>query len=384
MMGMIVDKTNTRFGKFRPFILIVPFFMAITMIALFSTPEMSAGKELAWVSVFYVLSGMLFTAYDVPVMSMAPAITTNPNERTSLLSLSRMFTMVGILGTSVVALPLINYFGKGDAAVGYRYLIVIFAVISVISSTIMFLNTKERHVQRGKKNSLSDYKKLIKLNQPFFIIIISMVILNIAGNLTTAIQIYYYKDVVGRPDLIPLFMMFGFLTLLGYPAIPTLSKKFGLIKLSVYSTLVCAITSILLYFVRDNLVILSILNIIRVIANTIPFVTMISMLAQTVDYGEWKTGVRSESIIFSMNSFAIKLGMAFGTGLVGFILSFSKYVPNEVQAVGTANWINATFSFIPAIFYLIVTFIIMKYDLTDDKYMKIIDELDEKRNAAVI
>ncbi len=381
IMGVIVDRTNTRLGKFKPYILFVPFIMGASMIGLFTVPNLGSLGKLIWAYVFYIAAGMSFTAYDVPIMSMAPAISNDPNERTSLLAITRTFSMLGVLLVAVITLPLVGVLGAGDTAKGYQLFTIILVVISIVSAWIAYFNTKERNTVKGQKNSFKDYVELMKTNKPLLLVIGIFILNNIGFNLMGGAQIYYYSYVLGRADLIPVLMMFGFISIFVYPIIPMLAKKIGKIRLTTISFIISIISTSLIFFVGQNLSIFITLFVIRSIASAVPNVTLIVMIADTVDYGEWKTGVRSEGVIFSMNSFATKLGMAIGTGLVGFTLGFVGYVPNVAQSATALSGISLMFTLIPAVFIIISLILLSKYELTEEKAKEIGSELDIRRKA---
>lgn len=252
IMGVIVDRTNTRFGKFRPYLLFVPIFMGMVVVALFTVPNLGVTGKVIWAYVFYILAGMSFTAYDVPFMSMATAISNEPNERTSLLSISRLFTMIAAVAVSASTLPMVGMLGGSDVAKGYQRFVIILVVISIPAAWIAFFNTKERYSSLGQKHSFKDYAKLIKNNKPFLLLLGITMFYMIASNLATGIQVYYFTYVLGKVELIPYLMMFTLLSFVSFAFIPALSKKFGKIKLTIFALLISIACYIFLFFFGGN------------------------------------------------------------------------------------------------------------------------------------
>lgn len=386
IMGMLVDRTNTRWGKFRPYLFIIPLIMGCAMIGLFTVPNLGYTGKIIWAYFFYILAGMCFTAYDVPIMSMAPAISNVPHERTSLLTFSRFFTYIGAMTVAIITIPAVTSLGGGNQAKGYQFYIIILVVIAIISSWITFFNTKERNVIQGKKNSFKDYKNLLKGNKPMLIIIIAVILSAVASNINGNVSLYFFTYVLGRPDLVPLFMGLAGLVIFALPFVPTITKKFGKLKITkaviIYQIFLGVISLFVYLTIGPKIGYILFVSITTTICSALPLVTTISMLADTIDYGEYKTGIRSEGLIFSMNSFALKIGMAVATGFVGYTLAIVKYVPNVEQSQLALTGIICLMTIVPAVFNTIFYLVLRKYNLTEEKINQISKELEERRAKA--
>ncbi|MFO7636820.1 MAG: glycoside-pentoside-hexuronide (GPH):cation symporter [Clostridia bacterium] len=383
IMGMVVDKTDTRMGKFRPYLLVVPVVMGAAMIGLFTVPELGYAGKLAWAYFFYILAGMCFTAYDVPIMSMAPAISNIPQERTSLLTFSRFFTYLGAMSVAIVAMPAVKALGGGNDARGYQLFVAILVAIAIAAAWTTFFNTKERVVVKGARIGLKDYKHLLMNNKPLLIIIFAVILTATGQSIVGSVSLYFFTYVLGRPDLIPLFMGTGALVILVLPFVPAITRRFGKIKTTkavlVYQILLGSVSFIVYMTAGANLYYVLFVAISTTICTALPLVTTISMVADTVDYGEFKTGVRSEGLIFSMNSFALKVGMALASGVAGYVLAISGYVPNVDQTWLARTGIIALMTIIPVLFNVLFYIILTKYDLTEDKAMAYSLELEKRK-----
>jgi sugar (glycoside-pentoside-hexuronide) transporter len=380
IMGVIVDKTNTRWGRFRPYILFSPIVMGISMIALFTVPDVGMNAKIIYAGVAYIMVGMAFTAYDVPTMSLAPAITKNTNERTSLLASSRFFTQISFAVIATFALPLVGLLGNGDSAKGYQLLVILLAIISVVCAWITFANVKERNVIKNNKNSFKDYVNIIKSNKPFAFIMALIIPVFTVFILEGSVRIYFMIYVLQRPDLIPTIMGISTIVPLFFAFfIPKLTAKFGKKQTAIALCLIGSLSTLARFFIWENITALYITTALFSVSFMAVLIVATSMLSDTVDYSEWKTGKRSEGIIFSLNSFAIKVGQALAGGLAGFLLTAINYVPNAAQSAETLTGLNVIFSLVSAIGFMIPIFFLHRYNLTEEKYKNIILELEERR-----
>lgn len=381
IVGVIVDKTNTRWGKFRPYLLFTPIVLAVLSIALFTIPSFNGIALVVYFLIVYMLWGAAFTAYDVPIMSLAPAITKNSHDRTGLLTAGRIVTIIATGAVSVFALPIVSMLGNGDDAKGYQLFVAILVVFSLLFSWIAFANVKERHVLKVKKNNFKDYVNIIKGNSPLGILLIVVLVIASVMSLSGSMLVYFLSYVLKEPELIPVFQALSLIVPLFFaPFIPIISRKFGKKRTINGMILLAGVMFLLRYFFWSNMSMLVITTILAGIGFIGAFILATSMLADTVDYTEWKTGSRSESVIFSLNSFTIKVGLALAGGVAGLLLELIKYVPNVEQTASTMSGINSLFSLIPGIGLIIALFVMFKYNITEDKFTKIISEL-EKRNA---
>jgi len=385
IMGLIADRTSTRWGKFRPYLLWVAVPFGIIAILTFTTPGYSPTGKLVYAYVTYTLLMMVYTAINVPYSSLIGVMTSDSVERTSLASYRYFFAFAGGILVQATLLKLVEYYGKGNDQLGWQLSIINFAVISIVLFILTFSWTKERVKPLHKeKSSLRDDLKDLFTNKQWFIMVGVGVFTVIFNQLREGAAVYYFKYYIAETNLI-IFgrsIHFDYRTLTGI-LIPvwTASNILGVLmatwlaktlgKKRAYSLfmIVSVFASLLYYTVKpDNIYYLLVLQIVVGIAAGLPIPLMLAMFGDIVDYSEWKTGRRATGLIFSSISMSQKLGSTLGIALTGYILAAFGYMPNQVS-VGTQTGIKLMMSIIPAIAAGLSVLLLYFYRL-NEKYMK--------------
>ena len=323
IMGIIADRTNTRWGKFRPYILWMALPYSILAVLTFTTPDLGNTGKVIYAGVTYLLLMTVFTAINLPYSSLGAVMTSDSYERAGLNSYRFVFAFIGQLIVSGTALSLALYFGKGDSAKGYQLTLILFSVISFILFMITFRTTKERvQPPKEQKESLKeDFSNLFK-NKPwvilFFVGIISFIMFAMQ-NLSIA---YYFKYYIGREENVQLFNVIGTVALIvAIPFSKPLAKRFGKKNVFLASSLLSGLFFMLLYLPGvENIYSIYALNILAKMAYAPAVPLLWTMLADTADYSEWKTGRRSTGLVFSAATFAQKAGWGIGGALAGWFL----------------------------------------------------------------
>lgn len=381
IMGIIADRTNTRWGKFRPYILWMTLPYSILAILTFTTPDFEATGKIIWAGTTYFLLMTVFTAINLPYSSLSAVITSDSYERAGLNSYRFVFAFAGQLIVSGTALTLAKYFGNGNDEKGYQITLVLFSVISFILFMVTFSTTKER-VQPPKeqqKDLKKDLKNLFK-NKPwvilFFVGIISFVMFAIQ-NLTIA---YYFKYYIGKEESVQLFNVIGTIALIvAIPFSKILSKRFSKKNVFIASSLISGFFFILLYLPGEkNIISIYILNILAKMAYAPAVPLLWTMLADTADYSEWKSGRRATGLVFSAATFAQKAGWGIGGALAGWLLVLFNFVPNVAQTPSTITGIKLMISVIPGILYMTCAIFLFFYTI-DKKTCETMQEDLEKR-----
>ena len=383
IMGIIADRTNTRWGKFRPYILWMALPYSVLAVLTFTTPDLGQTGKIIYAGVTYLLLMSVFTAINLPYSSLGAVMTSDSTERAGLNSYRFIFAFVGQLIVSGTALSLALFFGKGDNAKGYQYTLILFSVISFILFMITFKTTKER-IQPPKKQEESikkDFKNLFK-NKPwvilFFVGIISFIMFAMQ-NLSIA---YYFKYYIGKEENVQLFNVIGTIALIiAIPFSKPLAKRFGNRNVYIASSLISGFFFILLYLPGINdIKLIYLFNILAKIAYAPAVPLLWTMLADTADYSEWKTGRRSTGLVFSAATFAQKAGWGIGGALAGWLLAIFKFVPNAEQTETAIRGIKIMISVFPGILYMSGAILLYFYSI-DHKTSKIIQHDLEARRA---
>ncbi|MCF8367103.1 MAG: MFS transporter [Bacteroidales bacterium] len=382
IMGVIADRTNTRWGKFRPYILWMALPYSVLAVLTFTTPDFGTTGKIIYAGVTYLLLMTVFTAINLPYSSLGAVMTSDSYERAGLNSYRFIFAFIGQFIVTGTALTLANYFGGGDNAKGYQYTLSLFAVISFALFMITFKSTRERvkPPKNQKQNLKEDIKNLFK-NRPwvilFFVGIISFVMFAMQ-NLSVA---YYFKYYINDGEGVQLFNVIGTVALiLGIPLSKPLSERFGKRNVYIASSLISGIFFILLYLPgNENIYTIYILNILAKFTYAPAVPLLWTMLADTADYSEWKNGRRSTGLVFSAATFAQKAGWGIGGALAGWLLALYEFVPNMDQSVESLNGIKLMVSVFPGILYMSCAILLYFYAIDHKTCMIMQEELDKRR-----
>lgn len=378
LMGALTDRTSTRWGKFRPYLLwlAIPFGM-ISVLA-FTTPDFSDSGKMIYAYVTYALLMIAYTAINIPYSALGGVLTADVNERVSVQSYRFVFGMLGGLLVTACTLPLVDWFGEGDKATGYQLTMTAMSVLGVILFLLCFAGTKERIAPPVQQQS-SFFNDLRSLwgNDQWRILCIAALFLLTGMVLRSTLAIYYVKYYLGREDLITVFVTIGMVgNILGCAFAQPLAKRVNKIKAYISLQLIAALVCILGFFVEREQVNLAILmyflwGFFLQMATPLLWAKM----ADTVDYGHWKTGVRITGMVYSAVVFFIKLGLALGGALAGWLLAYYGYQADISQSDETRQGILLSFTLYPAFGSLMVAWVMRWYILDNKTVEKIQREL---------
>jgi glycoside/pentoside/hexuronide:cation symporter, GPH family len=384
LMGIIADRTNTRWGKFRPYLLWMALPYSVLAVLTFTTPDLSTTGKVIYAGVTYFLLMTVFTAINLPYSSLGAVMTANSYERAGLNSYRFIFAFAGQLLVTGTALYLANYFGKGDTAKGYQYTLILFASISFVLFMITFKTTRERisPPPAQQKNLKKDIGNLFR-NRPwvilFFVGIVSFVMFAIQ-NLSIA---YYFKYYIGHEEDVQLFNVIGTIALiLGIPLSKPLAKRFGKKNVYIASSLISGLFFALLYLPgSDDIYTIYILNILAKFTYAPAVPLLWTMLADTADYSEWKFGRRATGLVFSAATFAQKAGWGIGGALAGWLLAIYQFVPNIQQTATSLNGIKMMISVFPGFLYMSCAILLYFYAIDHQTCMVMERELEKRRES---
>ncbi|MDD6095441.1 MAG: melibiose:sodium transporter MelB [Clostridia bacterium] len=392
-MGMIVDNTRTKWGKFRPWILIGTVMNAIVLVLLFLDNGLMGRSYLVWCSVFYILWGMTYTVMDIPYWSMVPALTDDENERNQISAIPRIFASFAWLIINSFGLALVTFFGRGNDVRGFSVLAIIISVIFIISSVVTCLFCKERIVTpAAEKTSVKGMLHVLFKNDQVKVILGIALFFNIAYQLSNSFALYYFKYVAertyateGNGILYPIYAgVAGFAQMGAMALFPFITRKIGK-KLSVFLASFLPVIGFAAlwisgYIIPKNPVMVGICS--AIVNSGIGFMLVLItvILSEVVDYGEYKLGTRNESILFSMQTFVVKFAGAFSGFVSGIGLTVIGFVANQQQSAWTENGMRIIMFLIPAILSaLCFVFYKFGYKLTPEFYGKIRDSLHGRK-----
>ena len=399
MMGTIVDNTRTRMGKYRPWIIIGTCSNAIVLSLLFTSFGMSGTKLYIYIAFMYVLWGMTNTMADIPYWSMVPSFTNDPKDRNMISTVARTFSGIGqglITILTPLVLPLLSdgmTTEDGYSASGFSRWAIICSIALVGFALICVLSTKERNVVYNEKQKFS-FKQIfavIKNNDQLVIFMIFAMLSNAGWYLTSGTAVYYFTDVLREPTAQSLFQTIGAVgSALGLLVIPILSKWFSKKRIYQITLIIAIVGYVLMYLFGPVLRITILLDISYIISSTgigAMFVSQTIFLADIVDYGEYKSGKRSESITFSMKGFLQKMAYTIQTiilfGGLGLV-NYNEQIQSADRAINsvTQNTIGFIAFGFPAVLILVSLIIFSrKFKLSGELAQKVHDYISEKRSA---
>jgi glycoside/pentoside/hexuronide:cation symporter, GPH family len=418
IMGAIADRTNTRWGKFRPWIIITALPFGVIAYLAFTTPEhMAIGGKLMYAYVTYLLLMTIYSANNIPYSALGGVITGNMEQRTSLSSFRFVIVTIATLAIQGLVLPMVNHFGQGDSAKGYQMTMAIFGALAVLFFIVTFTTTRERikPAPQQKTSLLQDITDLV-MNRQWVIMFAVFLFMFIFLAIRNQILVYFFKYYLAVESQVSFLqgidkVLFGLLgtmgmtganadiagntfsimnifnqliSLVGIAFSLPLAKKLG--KRDAFRTwlIIAGISAALFFIVPPSGIWLTF--ILSLLFNFSWGVTMPlpwAMMADVTDYGEWKNNRRATGISFAGIIFGLKLGLAIG-GFIGLqILDAYGYIANVVQTPKAIMGIRLTLSLYPvlALFFVVIALFIYAINRKTEYQMQ--DELAERRKAYV-
>lgn len=355
LMGIISDRTRTRWGKFRPYILFCAVPYAVLAVLTFTTPDLGETGRIIYAGATYMLLMTAYTVINLPYSSLAAVMTPDTYERAGLNTYRFVCAFIGQLIVTGLALTLANYFGGGDKAKGFQYTVVLFAALSVVFFFITFMTTRERvEASTSQPGSLKeDFGNLFR-NRPWIILACVGIVSFVMFAIQNSAIAYYFKYYVGKEESVQLFNVIGTIALIvALPLAKPLAKRFGNRNVFLASSLVSGAFFAALYLPGErDIVAIYILNVLAKMAYAPAVPLLWTMIADSSDYSEWKTGRRATGLYFSAATFAQKAGWGIGAAVAGWVLTVFQYVPNAVQSATALFGIKLLISVIPGVLYM--------------------------------
>ncbi len=384
IIGVVSDRTNTRWGKFRPYILFGAVPYAVLAILTFTTPNFGEVGKIIYAGATYVLLMTAYATINLPYSALGAVMTPDTYERAGLNTYRFIAGFGGQFIVTGLALTLAEFFGHGDKAQGFQYTLMLFAGLSLIFFFITFKSTKERvQPPKAQKDSLKEDIRNLFNNKAWVILAIVGIVSFVMFAMQNAAIAYYFKYYLGRENNVQLFNVIGTVALIvALPFSKPLAKRFGNKNVFIGSSIISGIFFMLIYLPGvTDITTIYVFNIIAKMAYAPAVPLLWTMIADSADYGEWKSGRRSTGLYFSAAVFAQKAGWGIGAAIAGWILAFSNFVPNMVQTETAITGIKLLVSVIPGVLYMscAIFMIFYKIDSKTTDLMK--KELEARREA---
>lgn len=382
LMGMIADRTRTRIGKFRPYLLAGPVFIGIVTVLCFVSFGGSPAGTVAVAAVCYVLWGMTYTVYDIPIWAISSVSSRSADEKNGMVTLGRIGGTLGTVIVSVGSVSLLNAFGGERSAPAYTAMA---AVIAGSGALLMLLSgfvLRERIEPPANGVPFRKNIHTILDNVPLKALMVTLLIMNMVNSIRQVAQMYFAVYVWGDSGYVTyigLSLVLGMIT--GMAVSPALIRRYDKKLLYLIACIAGAVTSLLPYaFGVEPVVSLVILGL-NFAFSGVTSITSTSMLMDSIDYAEYKLGFRGEGVVFSMNTFLTKLSATISKGILGVSMTLMGYQDN----MEPNDTVMAGFSFIvlavPAICFVLSMLPLAFYKLTPDKLTAIRNELETRRTA---
>ena len=393
VMGIIVAKTRTKWGKFRPWLMIGTFLNSAVLYFMFAVPPEFSGKGLvAYAAAAYVLWGVTYTMMDIPYWSMIPAFTSGGSDREGLSALARSCAGVGAAVITVITMKAVIYLGGGDEREGFKLFALIIALLFIIFISITCIFIKEKSTADVDSPSVKDMFKSLIQNDQAMTITVTIVLINASLYITSNLLIYFFKYDFGGEKWIDKYTLFntfgGAMQILSMMTLfPLLRKFMNTIKIF-YISIILAVVGYLVIFMQmisgvKNVYMLFIPAFFVFTAFGILTVLTTIFLANTVDYGEFKNHRRDEAVIFSMKTFVVKLASGVSAFLAAACISVfgissdtSETVTETVSGAGSLMGLRITMTILPIAGLLIAVYVFKKKDeLTEERLREISERL---------
>jgi len=404
VMGAIADRTTSRWGKFRPWLLwtAVPF--GVISILTFTTPNLSPGAKIIYAWTTYLLLRVIYTVNNVPYASLTGVMTQDPDERTSISSYRQIAANSAGFIVASLAIPMVKFFGRGNDAQGYQYTMGLLSVLSAIFFIIAFFTTKER-IQPDPQQKTSLGQDLSDLfTNPSWVVLFLVTLFYFAAILVRGnVMLPYFRFVAGNVDLYAWFNGFGLAALLlGVACSTAVSVRVGKRELFIASMALTGIFTAALYVIPPHATYVIIagwsgaihphmillhasigVEVLRQFSYGLSGPILWAMMGDVADYGEWKNGRRATGTVTAGVVFALWAGLALGGAIAGWLLSAYGLVSEAAtQTARTQTGILLTASLYAGLFFFAAAVCLFFYPLTREKNQSIANELAERRKKA--
>ncbi|MFO7683323.1 MAG: MFS transporter [Chloroflexota bacterium] len=385
IVGYILDHLKpTRWGRFRPWLLMGGVLAGLNFAAMFLGPELSYTGKLVYAYVTYLVFGITFDLVDIPYSSLMVTMTQDANERNKLNSLVALGLMLGTGLTLVATVPLVSLFATPQT--GYRMVGLLYGLIAMIGVALSAIFGKERVAKAEDKSySLRELYPIIIKNRPFMILMLSVVLFSIGNFVVTSANVIFYTYFVGDANLFgPIQLATAPALLVAIIAMPFMARKLGKRQTYMLGYALTIAIGVLFFVTQPTSIWLLIIFAAGMTVAGSPGAALIdSMVADTNEYAEWLTGLRSEGAIQAGFTFVKKSANGLGGAMAAYMLAWIGYQPNAVQTEGTLTGLLALVSLIPAGFAALALVAMYFYPLTEVKFSEILVDLQARKTAVL-
>lgn len=382
VIGLITDKFDSRWGRYRPYLLFFAIPFGFSIYLMFITPDFTYLGKLAWAYATYILLTLMYTLIAIPYVSLIGVISEDPIERLSANGYRFVMTKIAAFMVSIMVPMLAVYLGKGSLSLGYQLSMGLMAALGSLLILYCFFSTKERVKPTLESMSVKSQIKLLFRNDQWIILGIVIALIMAGGTIRASVAAYYAKYYLAGGDaLIPQLLSTGVAASILAMVVSTwITKTIDKVIIFRYSQIATFVAGAAMYFcVGSNDILLAFIFyfIVSFLAD-LQLPIFWASIAEAVDYGEAKTGKRVSGLAFGGILFFQKFGMGIAGGFVGFALAYFNYQPDTVQSDSSLMGINLMMTIIPAVFHLLVGLVMYKYIINNKYYRGIQKEIASK------
>ena len=395
IIGIIADRTQSRWGKFRPYLLYLAIPFAVIGVLTFTTPDFSDGGKVIYAYFTYSLMMMVYSAINVPYASLLGVMSPEPKDRNMLSTYRMTFAYIGSFIALLLFMPMVNRFSMGhDEQHGWMMSVIVIAVLCALLFYGCFAWTTERvkPIKKQQNSLKSDLQDLLH-NRPWWILLGAGVAALVFNSIRDGATVYYFKYYVVEEEYASVslfgisFVLSGLYLAVGQAAnivgvvlAAPLSNRIGKKKTYMWAMSIATVLSIIFYwFDKEQLMLMFIFQVLISICAGSIFPLLWSMYADCADYSELKTGNRATGLIFSSSSMSQKFGWAIGSAVTGWLLAFYGFEANAVQGEEAIHGIRTFLSWLPAMGTVLSVIFISLYPLSEKEMRKITNQLNVKR-----
>jgi GPH family glycoside/pentoside/hexuronide:cation symporter len=385
MMGYISDHTKSRWGSKRPYILLGTIPLGITFMLLFYSPSLaSENLKIIYGLVTFVLFCTAITIVNVPYGALMANLTLDSNERAVVIGYKSTFGIIGVLIAAAATRPVVDLLGKGSQVLGFRYMGIIYGLIIMIVLIITFLSVRERVSRPNREEStLLENLKVIFSNKPFLILAAGTVFHLTAVMTTAAVVNYYFKYNLKNEAMIPVaFLCLFVMAIVFMPLFVKISTKKS--KKYAYNLGIgsFAVVLVLLFFFGEkNIYLTLIFFFLGAAGMATNWLSSWSMVPDTVEYSQWKTGLRREGVIYGAFFFCQKFPAALAAFIVGIVLKYVGYTANIEQTGQSLMGIRLLLTLIPVGFIIIGIVFISLFPIDAAMHRRMLAEIEQREKA---